>query len=79
MLAKKRSLIQYHYAFMYWSVIGLYAAFAAEILTRIPMVYKETFGDQARVFLRMVGVATFLVMAIGGGLFVKFYNKWKDL
>src|SRR5690606_28659672 len=25
-----------HVSFMYWSVIGLYSAFAAEILTRIP-------------------------------------------
>ena len=26
----------YHFTFMYFSVIGLYAAFASEILTRIP-------------------------------------------
>ena len=25
-----------HFSFMYWSVRGLYAAFAAEVLTRIP-------------------------------------------
>jgi len=26
----------FHYAFMYWSVMGLYAAFVAEMITRIP-------------------------------------------
>lgn len=25
-----------HFSFMYWSVIGLYCAFAAELLTRVP-------------------------------------------
>lgn len=40
---------------MYWSVIGLYAAFAAEILTRIPKTP----------FFGMVGLATGVILLIG--------------
>ncbi len=45
-----------HFNFMYWSVVGLYAAFASEVLTRIP----ET------PFFGMVGIATVLITIIGG-------------
>lgn len=55
-----------HFSFMYWSVIGLYAAFASEVLTRIP----ETS------FFGMVGVATGLIMILGGVLFSINKPKW---
>ena len=55
-----------HFSFMFWSVIGLYAAFTAEALTRIP----ET------PFLGMVGVSTTLVMVVGGVIFGKNKQKW---
>ncbi|MCX2742982.1 DUF2306 domain-containing protein [Mangrovivirga sp. M17] len=45
-----------HFSFMYWSVIGLYAAFASEILTRIP----ET------PFFWIVGLATGVIFLLGG-------------
>ena len=48
-----------HFTFMYWSIIGLYAAFAAEVLTRIP--------DTP--FYGMVGLATFAIMLMGGVFF----------
>ena len=51
---------------MYWSVIGLYAAFAAEVLTRIP--------DTP--FFGMVGVATFGIMLSGGVFFGINKKKW---
>ncbi len=55
-----------HFNFMYWSVIGLYAAFAAEVLTRIP----ET------PFFGMVGIATGIV-TITGGIFLRINKaKW---
>ena len=47
--------IDLHFGFMYWSVIGLYATFVAEVLTRVPKTP----------FFGMVGVATFVVIAIG--------------
>jgi len=58
-----------HFSFMYWSVIGLYAAFAAEILTRIPKTP----------FFGMVGIATGVIMLVGGVLFGINKAKWKKI
>ena len=65
---KNKSWIYRHFTFMYWSVIGLYAAFASEALTRIP----ET------PFFGMVGIATALIMAIGAVIFVRYKKIWKQ-
>ncbi len=55
-----------HFNFMYWSVIGLYAAFSAEVLTRIP----ET------PFFGMVGIATGVITIIGA-IFLRINRaKW---
>jgi len=62
---RKKWLI-YHLSFMYWSVIGLYIAFIAEILTRIPNSN----------FMFMV-YASFIVITAMGALFFKSYvNKY---
>ena len=58
-----------HFSFMYWSVIGLYAAFAAEILTRIPKTH----------FYGMIGIATGGIMLIGGVFFGINKPKWKKI
>lgn len=58
--------VEAHFAFMYWSVLGLYAAFWSEILTRVP----ET------PFFNMVGVATFLTMAAGYAGWARYKDKW---
>lgn len=58
-----------HFSFMYWSVVGLYAAFAAELLTRIP----ET------PFFGMVGIATALVLIIGAIIFRKNRARWAKI
>ena len=51
---------------MYWSVVGLYAVFAAGVLTRIP----ET------PFFGMVGIATGTITIIGG-IFIRINKaKW---
>jgi hypothetical protein len=52
---------------MYWSVIGLYAAFVAEILTRVP----ET------PFFGMVGLATFLVIGLGYVIWFRKKRIWQ--
>ncbi len=56
-----------HFSAMYWSVIGLYSAFASEILTRVP----ET------PLLGMVGIATGIIMTAGVIFFVMNKTKWK--
>ncbi len=58
-----------HFSFMYWSVIGLYAAFAAEILTRIP-------GTS---FIYMVGVSIAVIMVFGGVGFGMNKSKWRKV
>jgi uncharacterized membrane protein len=61
--------LTWHYGFMFWSVIGLYAAFAAESLVRIPQTP----------FFGMVGIATFAVMIFGGIVFGIKQNKWSEI
>ncbi len=56
-----------HFAFMYWSVMGLYAAFVSETLTRVP----ET------PFFGIVGIATFAVMLLANLLYKKYSKRWQ--
>lgn len=65
-IRKKEGWVHKHFAFMYWSVIGLYAAFASETLTRVP----ET------PFFGMVGIATALIMIVGAMGFRRFKKNW---
>ncbi|WP_350285544.1 DUF2306 domain-containing protein [uncultured Croceitalea sp.] len=73
---KPRKYISFHYSFMYWSVIGLYGAFMAEILTRIP---KMVIDDQTilPIFFNMVGVAVFIVMAFGYYIMFRKKKAWE--
>lgn len=59
----------YHLNFMYWSVIGLYMALAAELTTRIP----ET------PFFGMVYTSSGLVLLLGFLLYFKKLNDWKKV
>ena len=62
----RNNWLGYHFSFMYWSVLGLYAAFVAETLTRIPRTP----------FFQMVGVATGSVMLVGYIAFFFYKKKW---
>lgn len=66
-----------HLSWMYWSVIGLYCAFAAEIFTRLPMMLnlKNTFG----LFYALIGLSAGLVGFIGSHYFKKKKKVWKEL
>lgn len=65
----EKSWLNWHFISMYWSVMGLYAAFVAEILTRVPQTK----------FFWMVGLATFGVMAIANVIFRIYHKKWEKL
>ncbi len=65
----EKSWLSLHFSFMYWSVMGLYAAFVAEIFTRIPQVR----------FFWLVGIATFLVMSVAGIAFAVYKKRWEKL
>ena len=56
-----------HFNFMYWSIMGLYSAAAAEVLTRIP----------ESPFYGMIGYAIGFVMLIGTIVFQYKKRQWK--
>ena len=64
----RNNYMSLHFSFMYWSVIGLYAAFVSEMLTRIP----------ESPFFGMVGFATLVVMIIAQILFFKYQKSWQQ-
>ncbi len=59
--------IHTHLGMMYWSVMGLYAAFVAEVMVRIPEAP----------FYNMVGWATGGVMLVGGAAFGYYKKSWE--
>ncbi len=64
----KKSWIIFHFTFMYYSVIGLYAAFVSEIIVRLPGVR----------FWWSVAGATLIVVAIGVYVFKSNSKKWAE-
>jgi len=70
--------LSFHFSFMYWSVIGLYCALAAEVLTRIPY-YIDFEENIVEIFYALVGIATALVGGIGSVYFRRYKKKWENL
>ncbi|MDX5477665.1 MAG: hypothetical protein LPJ98_04350, partial [Cyclobacteriaceae bacterium] len=64
---RKSLSVYYHFSWMYWSVLGLYAAFISEMLTRVPQTP----------FFGMVGIATLVITTTGGYIFRTKKKKWK--
>ena len=71
---KSKNYILFHFNFMYWSVVGLYCAFCAEILTRIPFIYD--LPNKRQLFGILTGVSIFIVMTIATIIFAKMKPKW---
>lgn len=65
-----------HLSWMYWSVIGLYCAFAAEIFTRLPLILniQNNFG----MFYGLIGISAGLVGATGSYFFRKKKKSWEE-
>lgn len=76
MAKKPRNYILIHFNFMYWSVIGLYGAFMAEIFVRLPKIILTESGEPMVIFYKMIGVAVGIVMAIGTVFYLKFKPRW---
>ena len=74
----EKSYISLHFSFMYWSVIGLYGAFVAEMFVRIPMVILEG-GAPNAMFYNMLGLAVGLTMGTGAFFFIKLKPKWDKI
>jgi uncharacterized membrane protein len=74
-LKRPASYISFHYNFMYWSVFGLYGAFSAEILTRIPKAIVQE-GHIDPLFYNLIGVAVFIIMGTGYFFMAKKKKTW---
>ncbi|WP_394750971.1 DUF2306 domain-containing protein [Spongiimicrobium salis] len=77
-LRKPKNYFSYHVSFMYWSVIGLYCAFCAEVFTRIPFLIEveEHFFS---IFYALVGISIAIVSGIGSRYFRKYKKGWEQL
>ena len=65
----EKSWLDWHYSFMYWSVLGLYGAFVGEILVRVPATRS----------FRLLGIAIFAVMTLGYLFFFLYEKRWAKL
>lgn len=70
-----KNYFHYHVAFMYWSVIGLYAAFFAEVLTRLPFLIGVE-KDILFYFYGLVAVATGGTCWVGSRYFRRYLDSW---
>ncbi len=63
-----------HLSWMYWSVIGLYCAFTAELFTRLPAMLDipNTYG----IFYMLVGLSSGLTGFAGSRYFKKQKDVW---
>lgn len=69
-IARKPGWLEWHYRWMSWSYVGLFAAFAAETATRVIVPYcREHFGITSRGFFwALVMAMSVVVTAVGGRL-----------
>ena len=65
-----------HFNYMYWIVVGLYCAFCAEVLTRVPLLLD--IQNSWELFSLLVGVSIFVVMLIATLIFKKYKPIWKN-
>ncbi|MBT8219480.1 MAG: DUF2306 domain-containing protein [Bacteroidia bacterium] len=75
-LKKPKSYVTMHFSFMYWSVMGLYGAFIAEILVRIPKSIMKD-GSIDPQFYLLVDVGVFIIMGFGSIFFKKKKITWE--
>lgn len=70
-----KNYVALHFSFMYWSVMGLYAAAISETLVRMPNVVIDS-GIPNSVFYTMTGIGSAMVMGLGAFCFLKLQPKW---
>ncbi len=78
MIVKKpKYYVTLHFSFMFWSVFGLYAAFVAELIVRIPKIVIED-GAPNPLFYNLVGIAVFITMAFANFFYFRHKKKWSQ-
>lgn len=73
---KSNNYLLKHFNFMYWSVVGLYCAFMAEIFSRLPKILLSENGEPMTLFYKGVGIGIALVMLISVAFFIKLKPVW---
>jgi uncharacterized membrane protein len=73
---KNKNYLLTHFNFMYWSVVGLYCAFMAEIFSRLPKIILTETGEPMTAFYKGVGIGIGVVMTIAISFFMKYKPKW---
>jgi uncharacterized membrane protein len=73
---KSKDYLLTHFNFMYWSVVGLYCAFMAEIFSRLPKIVLTADGKPMTVFYKGVGIGIAVVMVIAVAFFIKYKPIW---
>lgn len=73
---KSKNYLLIHFNFMYWSVVGLYCAFMAEIFSRLPKIVLTETGEPMTAFYKGVGIGIGVVMTIAVLFFIKYKPKW---
>ncbi len=68
MIKRTNKTMMHHISWMYWSVMGLYAAFVSETLTRIP----------DKPFYTMLFIAVGITMGAANIGFRKYIHQWKN-
>jgi uncharacterized membrane protein len=76
-LLRSKNYLSLHLGFMYWSVIGLYGAFAAEVLVRVPSIILEH-GRPNSSFYTMTGIGVGVIMAVAAFFFIGLSLKWEN-
>lgn len=75
-ISKDSANIITHFSFMYWSVIGLYAAFVSEVFTRLPKILNPGIESNDSVFFIILNITVFLMMGFGAYFFIRNKKKW---
>jgi uncharacterized membrane protein len=76
-LLRSKNFVSLHLGFMYWSVMGLYGAFTAEVLVRLPKIILSS-GIPNSTFYTMTGIAVAITMTVGAILFIKLSRTWQN-
>lgn len=76
---KSKNFLTQHFHNMYWSVMGLYGAFVAEIMVRLP--FSNLFNNNFKptgMFYNIVGITVGVVMVIATFSYLKLRPKWAN-
>lgn len=73
---RSKNYLLTHFNFMYWSVVGLYCAFIAEIFSRLPKIILTETGQPTVAFYKYIGIGVGIVMAIAITFFIKYKPIW---